>query len=194
MIMKNFAKGISGALLSLAFIFGMSIASSNSAQGQNRRDNGNNQRVQRDVDRDGDIDRNDQILQTRRRRHRDDRYSNNRHSDRNRNNGRGNNDQYGNRGRGNGGYGNGGYDQNELNRGYQQGLNTGASDGQRGQQFNPQRSHFYKDASSQAFRQGFVQGYNQGFQQYSRNGNQRNRNGNVNGGWGGVLGGILGRP
>ena len=72
------------------------------------------------------------------------------------------------------------------------GLNTGASDGQRGQQYNPQRSHFYKDASSQAYRQGFVQGYNQGFQQYSRSGNRRN--GNVNGGWGNVLGGILGRP
>jgi hypothetical protein len=71
-------------------------------------------------------------------------------------------------------------------------LNTGASDGQRGQSYNPQRSRHFKNASSQAFRQGFVQGYDQGYRQYSGNGNQRNGTGN--GGWGDILGGILGRP
>jgi hypothetical protein len=70
-------------------------------------------------------------------------------------------------------------------------LNTGASDGQRGQNYDPQRSRYFKNASSQAFRQGFVQGYDQGYAQYSRNGNQRNRNGNN--GWGNILGGIF-RP
>ncbi|MGI9168067.1 MAG: hypothetical protein ACR2G5_17090 [Pyrinomonadaceae bacterium] len=51
------------------------------------------------------------------------------------------------------------------------GLNTGASDGQRGQSYNPQRSRKYKNASTQAFREGFVHGYDQGYRQYSRNGN-----------------------
>ncbi len=41
------------------------------------------------------------------------------------------------------------------------GLNTGASDGQRGQSYNPQRSRTYKNASTQAFREGFVHGYDQ---------------------------------
>ena len=55
--MKNFGKGISGALLSLAFVLGMSIASRWHAQAQDRRNDGNYQRAQRDVDGDGDIDR-----------------------------------------------------------------------------------------------------------------------------------------
>jgi hypothetical protein len=167
--MKKFGKGISGTLVSLAFIFVMFAATSNTAQAQysnQRRDDryGNNQ---------GDW-----------RRNRDQ----NRNHDNNRNDGR----YRRNRGYGN----NGGYNQIELDRGYQQGLNTGASDGQRGQSYNPQRSRYFKNASSQAFRQGFVQGYDQGFQQYSRNRNQRNRqsNGNGNNGWGNILGGILNRP
>ena len=105
---------------------------------------------------------------------------------------RNNNNVYRNDGYyGNGGYGNYGYNnQYEVNRGYQEGLNTGASDARRGQSFNPQRSHWYKDARMQGFRQGFLQGYNQGFRQYSyNNGGYRNRNYG-----GGILGGIFGRP
>jgi hypothetical protein len=204
--MKNLGKGIGGALLSLAFVFGIFTATSGDAQAQDRNqrrnDDGNYQRGQRDGGRDSD--RNDRNRQTRRRRHRDDRVGNNqgdwrRRQDQNRNSGVYDNGQYGNNGQygRNRGYGNnGGYDQNELNRGYQQGINTGASDGQRGQSYNPQRSRYFKNASSQAFRQGFVQGYDQGYQQYG-NGNQRRQrtnNGNGNNGWGDVLGGILGRP
>jgi len=81
-----------------------------------------------------------------------------------------------------------------LNQGYRAGLNTGASDAQRGQSFNPQRSHYYKNASSRAFRNGFVQGYNQGYRQYAGYGNGRYRNRNSAGGVLGGLGGIFGRP
>jgi hypothetical protein len=74
-----------------------------------------------------------------------------------------------------------------LNQGYQAGLNTGASDAQRGQNYSPQRSHYYKDASSQQFRNGFVQGYNAGYRQYggsNNNGDYRRGNngiGNIGG-------------
>jgi hypothetical protein len=103
------------------------------------------------------------------------------------------NDGYGNRGRndgyyGNGGYGNGGYNNAELNRGYQQGLNTGASDGQKGQSYDPQRSRHFKNASTQAFRDGFVRGYDEGYRQYSRNGTYRRSNG------GSIWEQIFGRP
>ena len=97
---------------------------------------------------------------------------------------------YGNRrtdGYGNGRYGNGGYNNQELSRGYQQGLNTGASDGQRGQSYDPQRSRHWRNASTQAFREGFVRGYDEGYRQYSRNGTYRRSNG------GSILEQIFGR-
>jgi hypothetical protein len=110
----------------------------------------------------------------------------------------GRNDGYGNYG-GYGrdaGYGNyGGYNNGyriEQDQGFQAGLNTGASDAQRGQSYNPQRSHYYRDASSEAFRNGFLQGYDQGYRQYggyNNNGRYR-RSSNI----GNILGGILGRP
>lgn len=78
---------------------------------------------------------------------------------------------YGNNG------GNNNNNRNARNQGYQFGLQTGASDAQRGQSYNPQRSHYYRDASSQPFRNGFVQGYNAGFRQYAGN-----RNGTYNNG------------
>ncbi len=87
---------------------------------------------------------------------------------------------------GNTGYGNGGYNNQELNRGYQQGLNTGASDGQRGQSYDPQRSRHWKNASTQAFREGFARGYDQGYRQY--NGSYRRSNS------GNILEQIFGRP
>ena len=188
--MKNFGKGISGALLSLAFVFGIFTATSGNAQAQDRNNDGNYQNGHQDGNRQ---DRN-------RRRRNNNQGDWRRTQSQTRNNGvygnvYGNNGQYGNNGYGrNRGYGNnGGYNQVELQRGYQQGVNTGASDAQRGQGYNPQRSHYFKNASSQVFRQGFVQGYDQGYQQYSGYGNQRNRNGS-NSGWGNILGGVLGRP
>ncbi len=106
-------------------------------------------------------------------------------------NGRYGNGRYENDDYGNGRYGNGSYNNNaELNRGYQQGIETGASDGQRGQSYDPQRSRHYRNASTQAFREGFVRGYDQGYRQYS-NGSNRNSNG---GGIADILGSILGRP
>ena len=66
--------------------------------------------------------------------------------------------------------------------------NTGANDAQRGQSYSPQRSHYWRDASSQAFRSGFEQGYSQGYQQYGGYGN------NSRYGRGSILGGIFGRP
>src|SRR5216683_968941 len=78
-----------------------------------------------------------------------------------------------------------------ANQGYQDGLYTGSNDAQRGQNYNPQRSHFYRNGhgnngnygnngrygngSSQAYRQGFLRCYDEGFRRYG--GNRRN-NGN----------------
>jgi hypothetical protein len=107
------------------------------------------------------------------RRDRDDRYRNDRYR----------NDRYGR---------NGGYDQYQIARqqGYQAGLSTGASDAQRGQSFNPQRSHYWRNGTDgysygnrgqykQLFRDAFVQGYREGYSRYGG----YNRRGN-NGRWG----------
>lgn len=112
----------------------------------------------------------------------------------------GNNDGYGNYGGygRNTGYGNyggyGGYNNGyriEMDQGYQAGLSTGASDAERGRSYNPQKSHYYKNASSQAFRDGFLQGYEQGYRQYGGYNNGRyRRSSNI----GNILGNILGRP
>ena len=119
------------------------------------------------------------------------------------NNGTYNNGGYRNDGTyNNGGYNNGGYNnqnQVELNQGYQQGINTGASDAQRRQSYSPQRSRHYQNASSQAFRDGFVRGYDAGFRQYAgnNNGGYDNNGGYRTGNTGGIsdiLGAILGRP
>lgn len=91
----------------------------------------------------------------------------------------------------NGQYGQyGNYDQVAFNQGYQDGIYTGSNDGQRGQNYNPQRSHFYRNGHGdnggygrygnsyqfqQAYRQGFLRGYDEGFR---RNNYNRRRNGN----------------
>jgi hypothetical protein len=204
--MKNLSTKIGGAILTLAFIFGISAAAGMTAQAQDRRDRDYRQERSRD---------------------RDDRWSNNQTQNRDwrnerirreqalrreeairrqqaiqqarvynnggYNNGGYNNGNYGTYGTygNNGAYGNyGGYGNNQavFNQGFQNGLNTGASDAQRGQSYSPQRSHFWRDASTQAFRSGFEQGYAQGFQQYGGNGN----NGRY--GRGSILGSIFGRP
>ncbi|MFN2578149.1 MAG: hypothetical protein ABR607_10715 [Pyrinomonadaceae bacterium] len=93
----------------------------------------------------------------------------------------------------NGGYGN--QYQIATSQGYQDGLYTGSSDGQRGQNYNPQRSHFYRNGHGdnggygnygrsgsyqfqQAYRDGFLRGYNDGYRRYSnrRRGNERYNN------------------
>jgi len=77
--------------------------------------------------------------------------------------------------------------ENARQQGYSYGLNVGAADAQRGQSYNPQRSHYWKDGSDgynssygnrgqyrQIFRSAFEQGYREGFQRYG--GNNRGRN------------------
>jgi hypothetical protein len=195
---RNLRNRIGGALMAFSLVGGIALASSTKAQAQYP--NGRNDRYERDRDGDGrgrharrdrDHDRDGNRDRDYRYRRNNDRYS--------RNGGYGRNDGYNggynNGGYNNGGYNNGGYNNNvyraEMSQGYQAGLNTGASDAQRGQSFNPQRSHYYKDASTQAFREGFVQGYDQGYRQYAgyNNGGYRRRN---TGNLGNILGGIFG--
>jgi hypothetical protein len=115
---------------------------------------------------------------------RDDRYRRDR-NDRDRN------DRYGR----NGDYGYNNAYQIARQQGYRNGLSTGASDAQRGQSYNPQRSHFWKNGTDgynssygnkgqfkQIFRDAFVQGYNEGYQRYGNN--RRGNNGRGNGRWG----------
>lgn len=114
--------------------------------------------------------------------------------DRNDDYGRDRNDDYGrdrnDRHRG-GGYGYGFRIARE--RGYEDGLQTGESDANRRQSYNPQRSHFFKNATygydrsfgnkeayKQAYRDGFVRGYDEAFRSYG--GSRRGRNGG-NGRW-----------
>jgi hypothetical protein len=168
---NNFRNKISRVLLALSFIAGIGLVSSSAVQAQGsgrdrdyRRDQDRNRR-DRDYDRNRDNRRNDQY---------------------DRNGG------YGNGGYGNGGYGNGGYgnyNQVAMNQGYQDGLYTGSNDAQRGQSYDPQRSHFYRNGhsdngnyrgNSQAYRSGFVRGYDEGFRRFG--GNRRN-NGNYGRRW-----------
>jgi hypothetical protein len=172
-------------LLAFSFIAGIGLVASAAVQ------------AQRPWDRDQDQDRQDQS--DRNRTDRDRNYRRNRDNDRNRDYNR--NDQYSrNRGYGNnggyGGYGNGGYgnaSQIAISQGYQDGLYTGSSDAQRGQNYNPQRSHFYRSGQGnsggyygngyqyqQAYRNGFLRGYDEGFR---RNGGY-NRNRRSNGNYG----------
>jgi hypothetical protein len=155
-------------------------------QGEGRRGNrGQGQQCRRDRGQ-GQARRND-------RNRRNDRYDDAyyRNGQYGRNDGYGNYDGYNNGGYGNNGSYNNGY-RIEQDQGFQAGLNTGASDAQRGQSYNPQRSHYYRDASSEAFRNGFLQGYDQGYRQYgdSANNGRYRRSSNI----GNILGGILGRP
>ena len=161
-------------LLALSFLVSVGVVSSTAVQAQWRdRDN------RRDQNRDS-------------RRNRDEDYRRNRDRDYRQNRDYRRNDQYGrNGGYGNGGYGNGGYgngSQVAVNQGYQDGLYTGSNDAQRGQSYNPQRSHFYQNGHSdnsrygnsgynaQAYRQGFLRGYQEGYRRNNRRGNGRSNN------------------
>jgi hypothetical protein len=174
---------LSGIFLALSLLLGIGMFSAVGVKAQdvwrqNREDRDWNRDRANRRDHDRDYDR-------------DDRRGNGRK-------GRGRYGRYGQSGRaGYGNYGNyGNYGYNNIyqvaqQQGYRDGLYTGSSDAQRGQSYNPQRSHFYKEARSgynssygyrgqyqQAYRQGFLQGYQQGFQQYggyNRNGNYSRR-------------------
>lgn len=168
-MMTNWGRVIGGGLLTFAFVFGIAVASSTTAEaqyrnyGQYRREQVQNRNRERKRDRNWDRNRDGRV----------DRYQRNRgYGNYDRNRGYGNNGNYG-------GYG--GYSQADLNRGYQNGINTGSSDARRGQSYSPQRSHFYREASTQAFREGFVRGYDQGYRQYAGYGNGRYQRGNTGG-------------
>lgn len=187
--LKNFKKGIGAAFLSLAFVLTLVVATSGTTHAQYRNDDGRYGRDSKEARKEQKRiwkQRRKQRREARREDRRDGVYNDGRYG---RNDGYGNDGYYGN----NGGYGNNGQDQAELNRGYQQGLQTGASDGQRNQSYDPQRSRYFKNASTQAFREGFVRGYDQGYRQYAGNGGYNNGSGN-GGGLGAILGSILGRP
>lgn len=167
MKLSYLASRMVGVVFAALLFLGVGVVSIPTAQAQRPWDRNQDRDYRRDRDRDRrDRDRD---------RDRDDR------RDRDRDYGR--DDRYR---RGGGGYGN--IYQVARSRGYQDGLNTGASDAQRRQSYNPQRSHYYKDATygydrnygnrdayRQAYRDGFVQGYNEGFRRYG--GNNRGRNG-----------------
>jgi hypothetical protein len=94
----------------------------------------------------------------------------------------------------NGGYGN--ITQIAVTQGYQDGINTGSRDAERRQNYNPQRSHFYRNGHGdnggygsygridnsyqfqQAYRTGFLRGYQEGYQRYG--GYNRGNNGRSN--------------
>ena len=166
-----FSQKIGRVLAALLFMISIGFLSSTAVQAQYWPQNQNRDRdYRRDRDRDRDY---------RRDRDRDRDYRRD--------------DRYGR----NGGYGN--VSQIALNQGYQDGVYTGQNDAQRGQSYNPQRSHFYRNGHGdygdygnngngrygnrsqyqQAYRQGFLQGYDQGFRQYGGY-NRGRRNGNNN--------------
>jgi hypothetical protein len=81
--------------------------------------------------------------------------------------------------------------ENARRQGYSYGLNVGAADAQRGQSYNPQRSHYWRNATEgynssygnrgqykQVFRDAFEQGYRDGFQRYGGY-NRRGRRGSI---------------
>ena len=151
--------------LALSFIAGVGLVSSSAVQAQWNRD--------RDYRRDQDRD------YRRERRDRDDDYDRDRDYRRN--------DQYGRTG----GYGN--IIQVAVNQGYEDGLYTGSSDAQRGQNYNPQRSHFYRNGHGDnggysrygngyqyqpAYREGFLRGYDEGFRRHGGYNRNRRNNGN----------------
>jgi hypothetical protein len=88
-------------------------------------------------------------------------------------------------------YGRNGYGyETARQQGYSYGVNVGASDAQHRQSYNPQRSHYWKNATEgynssygnkgqyrEVFRNAFEQGYREGYQRYGYNNRGRNNNG-----------------
>src|SRR5258706_7662660 len=161
------SNNIGRILLALSFMAGIGLVSSVAVQAQRPWDRDQDRQDQRDRDyrRDRDNDRDRDY-------NRNDQYNRN----------RGNNGRYG-------GYGN--TSQVALSQGYQDGLYTGSSDAQRGQNYSPQRSHFYRNGHGnsggyygnsyqyqQAYRNGFLRGYDEGFQRNGAYNRNRRSNGN----------------
>ena len=78
-----------------------------------------------------------------------------------------------------GNYGGYSYGFNAYDNGYDDGIYTGANDARRGQSYDPERSHYYRDATGgfssglgqrsvyqQAYRDGFLKGYDEGFRNW----------------------------
>lgn len=166
-------------LLAFSFIAGVGLMSDTAVQAQGRNRD-------RDYRRDDRRDRDWDYRRSRDRR--DDQYSRNGGY----NNGGYNNGVYNNGRYGNGGYGGyGNVSQAAINQGYQDGLYTGSNDAQRGQNYNPQRSHFYRNGHGdngnygygggyrfqQAYRDGFLRGYDAGFRRYGGGYNNRRNSG-----------------
>lgn len=148
--------------VALFFVVGITLVSGTAAQAQwwpnatGQRDRDYRREREREIRRDRERQRNEEWRRRNRNRNDDDwRY------------------------RGNTGYGS--ISQIAVNQGFQDGVYTGSRDAQRGQSYNPQRSHFYKNGHGdnggygrygnsyqyqQAYRQGFLRGYDQGFRQY----------------------------
>ena len=221
---RHFRRTVRGALLAFSLLFGIAVTSATTVRAQSPYGYGGQDRHRgRDRNRDsGRHDRRDDRHDRRDNRHdrRDDNYG--RNGGYGRSNGgygrsNGGYGTYGGYGRGNGGYGSyggyGGYGNDVYrvaqDRGYQHGASTGASDANRGQSYNPQRSHYYKSGTSgysssygnkegykQAYRDGFLRGYEQGYRQYG--GGYYGQGGYGRGGTrsraGTILGTILGRP
>jgi hypothetical protein len=88
-------------------------------------------------------------------------------------------------------YGRNGYGyETARQQGYSYGLNVGAADAQRGQNYDPQRSRYWRNATEgynssygnkgqykQVFRDAFEQGYREGFQRYGYNRGRNNGRG-----------------
>ena len=152
--MNYFSRKAGKIFASLFFLVSITLVSTTVAQAQWWPNTTGRDRVYRD--RDYRRDRNDDYRRRNRNRNDDWRY------------------------RRNGQYGN--IIQAAVNQGVQDGVYTGARDAQRGQSYNPQRSHFYRNGHGdndysrrqadsgyqyeQAYRQGFLRGYDQGFRQY----------------------------
>lgn len=76
-------------------------------------------------------------------------------------------------------YGGSVYGSDAYDRGYQDGLFTGANDARRGQSYDPERSHFYRRgapsffssfgyraSNRDSYREGFMRGYEEGYKHY----------------------------
>jgi hypothetical protein len=156
------SKKLGGYLLAFFVVLGIATIGTSTAQAQY-------QYPDYRRDRDRDYQRDD--------RYRDDRYRDDRYR---------RDDRYGDR------YGRNGSYQIAREEGYRDGIATGSGDAQRGQSFDPQRSHYWRNGTDgydsrygnkgqykQVFRDAFVQGYREGYQRYGG----YNRRGN-NGRWG----------
>jgi hypothetical protein len=61
------------------------------------------------------------------------------------------------------------FDNNEeaVSKGYKQGFKTGKDDGKKAKSYNPERSHYFKEAGfgnfGEVYRSGFARGYREGY-------------------------------